>query len=287
MGKNANGTTEQTTEQTTTEQTTPEQQTPQKVETKTEKATPQKVEIKTEPEKAETTTKRARLGADDDDIPEEAELLELSSSALKKRLSRHTSKELKEKFGTADFGEIKKRLDRAAELEAAEEERTRAAMTERERLESDLKKERQLRADAERRATRVHEERIIEKEEGRIGRIASKYIDEDPDVQEIVYKRFSKHLRSDYTDEQLKALTDKDIQKWFKKYADEHPKHARTGGGEEPRKVPLNNGPKTENRPPPENKSGQNLAQNYSPKGPNPMSRQEAKANAAKEGYTW
>lgn len=249
----------------------------------------------------DTASKAVRLQGDSDEIPEEAELFELSASALKKRLSRHTAKELKAAFGTSDLGDIKKRLDKAALLEKADEERARAEMTEKQKLEADLKASRQREADANRRALRVQEDRIVEKEENRITKIAEKYVDTDPDVVEVIFKRLGKFLRSEFTDEQLKKLPDAKIEKWFKEYATEHPKHAREHkGGDDtaaaasgasdkpaPKKVPLNNGAQTGDRPGKGDVSGTAQTTNFSPSKGTPMTPQQARAAAAKEGYRW
>lgn len=250
----------------------------------------------------DTTSKAVRLQGDSDEIPEEAELFELSASALKKRLSRHTAKELKAAFGTSDLGDIKKRLDKAASLEKDDEERKRAEMTEKQKLEADLKASRQREADANRRALRVQEDRIVEKEENRITKIAEKYVDTDPDVVEVIFKRLGKFLRSEFTDDQLKKLPDAKIEKWFKEYATEHPKHARehrnagddtgaaaasTTAKPAPKKVPLTNGPETGDRPGKGDVSGTAQTTNFSPSKGTPMTSQQARAAAAKEGYRW
>src|SRR5580700_2962800 len=58
-----------------------------------------------------TEPKRHRLGVEDD-IPDDADLLELPRRALDSRLARHTKSQLQQRFGTSDFDEIKGKLDR-------------------------------------------------------------------------------------------------------------------------------------------------------------------------------
>jgi hypothetical protein len=241
-------------------------------------------------------SKHVRIDVEDE-IPDNASLLEMSSKTLQKRLQRHTAKELKDRFGTSDVGEIKKKLDRLEELEKGEAERQRASMSEKEKLEADLKKERQLRADAEHNARRVHENHVVEKEETRITRLAEKHnIDTDPDTLEIVFKRLAKHLKSEYSEEQLKKLSDKDLDAWFTEYGTKHPRHLKDApaAGEtkgkaeakpEIKKVPLDNGVKGSKPDPAKGPTANQV--NFSPKGANAMSRGEARDAAKKEGYSW
>ena len=108
---------------------------------------------------------------------------------------------------------------------------------------------------------------------------------------EVVFRRFAAHLKSEYATE-LKDpefnVPDKEIDKWFRKYAEEHPKHAKAAEKSPVEKVPLNNGAGgSKETPTAAGNSGTSQAKNFSPSGPNAMSRQEAKSAAAKAGYHW
>jgi hypothetical protein len=259
-----------------------------KPEVKPEPKTESKPELKTEPG---SKLKRAQISIEDE-IPEDAELLELSKTALNSRLKRHTSRELRERFGTDDTAEIKKKLDRLVALEAEEEARKREAMSEKDRLESDLRAATAREEDLNRRIRMMETDRIVSYEDNRISKIAHRHIDSDPEMTEVVFKKFSSHLKSEFA-EQLKDpkfdVPDKDIEKWFKKFADEHPKFARSVAERPtPEKRPLNNGADTRETPAAENKSGAaNAQKNFSPSSQNAMTRLEARAAAAKQGYQW
>jgi hypothetical protein len=261
----------------------------EKVETKTETKVEAKPEIKIEKVETKGGTKAHRIAADDE-IPDDAELLELSKGALNARLNRATKKELKDRFGTDDPKEIKAKLDRLSELEAAEETRKREAMTEKERIEEDLRLAHQERDEAQRQLRMERETREVEHEDRRIVKIASKYIDDDEDTIEVVNRRFAGWLRSEYGDKLTDPkfdIPDKAIDAWFKDYAENHPKHARVAETKDPktvRKVPLNNGAKGNDPAPDKTDTG---AKNFSPSGPNAMDRQTAKQEAAKSGYHW
>jgi hypothetical protein len=245
-----------------------------------------KVEAKTEPTKEEKPGRKVhQLGAEDD-IPDDADLLQLSRPAFKQRLSRHTKGELKARFGSDDFDDIKKRLDRAAELETAEEARNREAMSDRERLEADLAKANARADDNERRYLKSVEDRVVDKEEQRIIKLAEEYI--DPDYVDVLLPKLAKHLKSNYTDAELKKVKNKDISKWFQDQIAAKPKLAKDFERPIEKKVvkqPHTNGARTEKKPSKE--SGSSQQTNFSPNAPNAMSRAEAKKKAAEAGYNW
>jgi hypothetical protein len=228
--------------------------------------------------------KRVRISGGDDDVPDDAEVLELTPSHFKSRLTRAKNSVYKEHGLTAE--QFKADLEELKTRRAKEEEDKLAEMGEKERHAAELKKERQLRVDAEVRASNVQDERDIQKEEGRIGRLAEKYIDTDPDTLEVVFRKFSRHLKKDFSDAELAKLDDKYIGKWFKAYAEEHPKHAKQAeGGPEPKKVPLNNGKPQNERPDP---AGSNqTTKTARPNQQNSMTGREVKDAAAKDGLNW
>jgi hypothetical protein len=259
-----------------------------KVEPKVETKPEPKGEVKTEGG-GTSKLKRAQISIEDE-IPEDAELLELSKTALTSRLKRHTARELRERFGTDDTNEIKLKLERLATLEAEEETRKREAMSEKERLEADLRTAQTEKEDLNRRLRMMENERVVQHEDVRITKIAHKYIDGDEDTTEVVFRRFASYLKAEHGD-QLKDpnfnVPDKEIDKWFRKYAEDHPKHAREQKAA-PEKRPLNNGADTRETPSAENKSGTQVGgKNFSPSGPNAMSSAQARDEAHKQGYNW
>lgn len=180
--------------------------------------------------------KEARQLGDDDEIPEDADLLQLSKSALTKRLTRHTKKELRDRFGTDDMDKIKADLDELTTLRADREKRRRDEMTENQRLKEDAEREK-ARAD---KAEREKQEALD----------AQEYAGYDRDAQEILAPLVAKkHLGRAMRElkEHILTLDDKDLGKpkkvfdaWAKKFVEENPEFAKPK--EEPKKVPLNTG---------------------------------------------
>ncbi len=78
--------------------------------------------------------------------PQEEGEIKFTSKQLDARLKRATSAELKDLFGTDDRDAIKAQWQKAKDLEAAEEERKRQQMSEIERYQVDLAKEREASA---------------------------------------------------------------------------------------------------------------------------------------------
>lgn len=290
--------TEKKKEETTTETTNAggEQQTP--VTPPAGKEPPPKVETKTTETKVEkpaaetkTEPKRAKLKDDDDDIPDDAELLELSPTALKGRLRRASKKELRDRFGTDDPNEIKAKLDRLAELEAKEEERENANKSELEKEKSRADKAEQRAKQAEERLTAVYDARVIETEENRIVKLA-KEAGMDPDYIEEQFPKFARFLNENYKERDLKKLKDKDIKKWFEDRIKAKPKLAldttettTTETTKEKPKAPLTNGPG--NRAPNAAPGNPQANKSMKPGQANSMTRAEARAEMAKQGIRY
>jgi hypothetical protein len=258
-----------------------------------EPVTPPPAKAKETPASGEPNErKRASLKGDDDDIPDDADLLELTPRALKSRLTRHSKKELKERFGTDDPAEITAKLKRLEVLEKEEEERKAANLTEKERLEKERDVQKARADAAELKARTVHEERVFEKQENRLTRLAEKYL--DPDYVDLELPKLAKWLKANFSKEQLKTLKDKDIEPFFAERIEKKPKLSKDYAAssdkttkDEKVKKPLNNGADPSERPDPSKSGGAGGPKNYAPGKQDSMSRAEAKAQAAKEGYNW
>lgn len=187
-----------------------------------------------------TTAKR--IGADED-LPEDADLLELSPRALASRIARATKKELKERFGTDDPDEIKAKLARADELEAKEEERKLAEMTEKERLEAELAKERERASAAETKYAKAEEARVVETTTKKVIDIALKFV--DADYAEDALAALKRDMRANWDDSELENETKayKKMETFFKEYIEKKPKMAKDFQvTQEVKATPLNSG---------------------------------------------
>lgn len=174
-----------------------------------------------------------KLLGDEDDIPDDADLIEMSPRKLKARLERHTKKQLRDRFGSDDPDAIKARLDKLAQFEEDQEKQRQAQLTETEKMKEQLAAAEKRAVDAEARVQKAHLQRVVEHEDRRAQRILAKYVDED-DVDDVVPKlaRFVNGL----TDAEL-ANPDKVIEDWAKDFIEKKPKFAKASIKEERERV--------------------------------------------------
>ena len=168
------------------------------------------------------TPTRKLLGADEDDIPNDADLIEMSPRSLKSRLERFTKKALRDRFGTDSFDEIQTRLDQLEDYKKREEETKRAAMSEAERMKTDLAAAEARATKAEERAVAVHEARIVDKQDTRVTSIMSKFFDADYIEDEM--PRLARFLLK-CDDKQLRRAST--IEKWCQERVEKKPKLAK------------------------------------------------------------
>ncbi len=271
-----------TEEKKTEEKSEPKAETPEPVKAKGGQEALVKASPKEEKE-AKATSKEVSL-LEEDELPEEADLIKLPLSALKKRLQRHTASQLKQEFGTSDLKEIKAKLDKYAELEKQEEERKRAQMTELEKHKEDLKKERMRRRDAERRERLSNHERLAEKGETRVMRAADA-VGVDPDAHDALLPKFKTYLMS-LEQKERASMSDKAIQKWFADQLKAKPKYAKDYV---PSQVPLTTKKGGDGLPEKNDGSGgENPNEsNFSPSSKNALSPAAARAAARARGLSW
>lgn len=234
---------------------------------------------------------------DDDEIPEGASLLQLSKSALGKRLDRATKKQLKDQFGTDNVEEIKKKLDAAAEYERTKEEQRRAQLTEVERYKEDAAAWRKKHDALEARWKGEKRAQMISSGHQMVTSIAKEFI--DPDYLDTELPYFARELAAKYSKDEMDSLGEDAIRAYFKKRVETKPKIGKdfgvttqqtTEAKPPPPKVPVTNGVR-ENERPTARTEGSGLPVNgekdFRPTSANAMSTQEAKQAAAQLGYRW
>lgn len=161
-------------------------------------------------------TKRVRLKGGEDEIPEDADLIEMTPRAFAARVHRMSNKQLKELFGTDDTDQIKK--DQAELKEHRDnKEKARVEALSKEQKAEEEKRKAEGRADtAERALKQEREDRTFEKQDGHMARLAGKWIDEDH--VDVELKKFARHLVDTYKPKQLEKLKGKALDDAAKKY---------------------------------------------------------------------
>ncbi len=187
--------------------------------------------VETKPDaKAEAKEKEdlRELSGDGDDVPEDGKLFKLSAAALTKRLARHSKKELREHFGTDDPEEIKAKLAKFGEYEKKAEEERRQALSDKEKSDEDLRKEKERADKAEAAYQRAIDAQTFSEYNATATKVFDKYFEADEDTREFVTSRLHKHLLS-LDDKEAPAdakKAEKYFDKWAKDYAEKHPRYA-------------------------------------------------------------
>lgn len=185
--------------------------------------------------------KEPKVISEDDELPEDSELVSMSKQALTKRLDRHTKKELRERFGTDDYTKIKADLDELAGFRAKKEEDRKSALTKEQKLQEERDAEKKRADDAEaklqkERDTQVFAEYDTTAKEVFADKVAPKHV-------KRAMRELKEHILSlddaEAPTEPKKAK--KVFEKWMKDWLEENPEFAKPAA-EEPKKIPLNTG---------------------------------------------
>jgi hypothetical protein len=235
------------------------------------------------------------LSDTDDEIPNDAELLEMSPRALKSRLDRFTKKQLKERFGVEDFDTIRTQLDELELYKREREEKRLAEMTELDRLKEQLAQAQEATRRSEAKALAMQEARVVEHEDRRVMAIAAKYLDEDYIDTEL--PRLARYIQG-CSEEELRDA-DGTIEAWFRRRVEDKPKlgkdysngapppaQVQSQVGPPPKQVPHSNGVTVE-RPGQAQPSGSNQARTAAPGRPNTMTEAELREYKRQHNLHW
>lgn len=148
----------------------------------------------------------------------------LSTAQFRERLERSNAKFLRDNFGTDNVQELVSQFEEAKKLRAAEDQRRREQMTETQRLNEDLARERARATAAEQSVKALREGQEVERERRRVAGLASKYI--DAAYTDVALIKWAKEVQA-LPKKQLARMTDGDLEKWFRDYAKAHPQLAK------------------------------------------------------------
>jgi len=219
----------------------------------------------------------------DDDEVEDKEVYQLSGRAFRERVRRFSGRQLRDLFGTDDVEAIKASHARAQELENQSEADRRAKLANEERLQEDLAKAYARAEQAEQRAIRVEESRVVDREDQRVRNLV---LDAGikPKFAKHAMQDFAEHLSGNFSQEEINSFNDAKIKSWFGDYVKENPEYSAKPVDPTPvPKVGLSNGlPANASRPAsiPSSTIGEKTAR---PGQPNSMSKDELR----KMGYQW
>lgn len=196
-----------------------------------------------------------------------------------------------EHYGTTDRAEVAKMRADAKKLEEAAEKRKREEMTEIDRHRADLAKERKLREVAEAESAKLRRRYAHDRQDARIKGIATDHVSDGS--ADFATWKFAKYV-SELGEEQVKAMDEKAVAKWFVTFVKDNPSHARAPGDPGKRKPatrkPLTTGPAPGGKPPPTPSGGGtgNLAgKTPRPGQPNSMNRGELRQHLKQKGLNY
>ena len=239
-----------------------------------------KADKKAEPKAA---AKKAKEDDEDDDPePDDKGMVTLPYKSFIRRVARMTKRELMKNFGTDDVESIVKDREELKALRADKDKRDRDAMSEKQKLEADLKVATEKYEAAELRAEAA-ETRVMVRETHRdLEKLCGTYV-EDEDVDDVL-SRLKTYMRK-HKDEITKT---KHAEAWVKDFVAKHPKYAKgaaaaeTKEGEPDKKEPKKIAATTGGDKRPDGK-----AQGApGPKHAMQMSKEELRAALAKNGLS-
>lgn len=234
-----------------------------------------------------------KLLGENDDIPNDAELIELSPHALKSRLDRFTKKQLRDSFGTDDVNSIRSKLQQHQLWEKEREEKRIAELTESQRLQEQLQAANRERDEAIARAEQIQTEQIVSEQDHHVTGIVGKHI--NPRYLKHELKNLAEYI-SGLSDAEL-ADPDSVVEAWCATAIKEDPAIAiQTNGASlvangasqgpplSPQGQPFTNGANTQ-RPQHVNPQGIVAPKTFAPNQPGSMS--DAEWRAYKRANSW
>lgn len=215
----------------------------------------------------------------DDDKP-----LQLTQKQLTERLARQRAKVLKDLGGTDDEATIKVKLAKLADLEKQDEDRKRASLTREQQLEQDLKKERALRSAAQVQLRESKQQRLRERQTAIVRSAALDHV--SPLYLDEATTSFREHLRS-LKAEEVRALGQKDIGKWFQAYVKRKPAFAKPSDRAAVRREAVSGAPPEEQERPEAVPVVSAVGRTPRPNQPNSMTKQEWEAEKKRRGISY
>ena len=194
-----------------------------------------KADAKADAGKADDAGSPQTVEIGDDEYPVDAKgNIVMSASTLKRRMGRYSKKQLMDTFGTDDVNDLKARLDEHGKLKAQSEDQRKKQLAKEEQLAEDLAKERDKSARAEARANQLAEEREYQQADSEVRTTAEKHIKAGKPTKLAVYE-FGEYVR-DLDEDEAAKLKPKDVDAWFRQYAEDNQEFAKGAKEPEPKK---------------------------------------------------
>lgn len=266
------------------------------------------------PQSLDRTPTRKLLDGEGNDLPDDAELYEISRSNFKKRLQRANSSQLKQAFGTDNVEEILAWKQQNEDYKKREEEAKLAQMTEADRYRTQFERSQNEASHWRQQFEQLQEQHMLREQDRQVMGLVAKHV--DPDCLDFVTQQLAMHLQTLEEDEMRDPQTY--ITSWVGQYIKDHPKYGvgpaqpvapaappagsmqapglpqgvhqvqipGQGGHGAPRQVPMHNGAGA-GRPQNAVPAGQLANKTAAPGQPNSMTDDEWRSFKRAQGFTF
>lgn len=148
-----------------------------------------------------------------------------SLTARLERARRTERERVLKELGISDPADAKAKLAAFEELKAKQDQANREKMSREEQLQADLEREREARKDLETKLKEEATSRVYDKQEQLVLDIARKHIDATKPKLAAARMGFAEYVE-ELPKSQVARLTERDIDRWFAKFARENPDFA-------------------------------------------------------------
>lgn len=211
--------------------------------------------------------------------------LSLTQQDFNERIKRAKTSAFKEAFGTDDIETIRQKLARAEELEQQAQEAKLARMNEMERLRYERQQDRQRMLQYRSQIEEMREREVVRDQQSFVERVASRHV--DPMYMEEASIAFAREVAK-ADPREVARWTERDVSRWFAGYVQKKPAFAASPNARRVEKR-VASAPTPPPRPqrPATPTGNANPSKTFKPGQANSMSREEARAEAKRLGYSW
>lgn len=171
------------------------------------------------PQPVGRTPTRKLITADGEEIPNDADLLEIPPTALKGRLERYTKKQLRDAFGTDDVDTIKARLSEHEQWREEREQKRIAELSEVDRYKEQLAAAQAERDAAVERAEQIQTQQVVSEQDSNISAIMGRHF--NPRYMKHEMRNLAEYIQS--LPEAELGDPDAVVEAWCRKTVEEDP----------------------------------------------------------------
>lgn len=211
--------------------------------------------------------------------------LSLTQQDFNDRIKRAKTSAFKEAFGTDDIESIRQKIARAEELEQQAEEARVARMDEIQRAKYEAQRAKREAIQYRSQIEQMREREVVRDQQSFVERVASRHV--DPMYMEEASIAFAREVAK-ADPREVARWTERDVSRWFAGYVAKKPAFAASPNARRVEKR-VASAPTPPPRPqrPATPTGNSNPSKTFKPGQVNSMSREEARAEAKRLGYSW